>query len=109
MSNSHYLRVGPVSPLAGARPVQPIRRDALSHSAAYPNDVAAATGGSLRGAYAQLVGNADNDGPVIRVRDAATHQVIHEYSSSEVEHMDQKLKDYAEMLSRRAIQRSAGS
>jgi uncharacterized FlaG/YvyC family protein len=64
-------------------------------------DAAAVTGGQLSAAYAQLYVNPDTHDVVIRIRDSATDEVIREYPSSEIEHMAEFLKQYADTLARR--------
>jgi FlaG protein len=107
MSDSQFLPVGPVSPVSGAPAVRRVGRDARTRGAANQRDVAAVTAGSLHSAYAQLVVDPDTHDVVIRVRDATTHELIREYPSSEVQHMDKAIKDYVDALARRNAQRNA--
>jgi hypothetical protein len=110
MSDLQANPVGPVAPVSSAPPVRPVERETPSSGAPGQHDVAAVTGGSLKGAYAQLVINPDTHDVVIRVRDSATDEILSEYPSSAVEHMATDLMHYLETLERRrAAKRSAKS
>jgi hypothetical protein len=101
MSDLPTLPVGPVPPVGGVAPTRPVQREAHAAGAPSRQDVAAVTGGSLKGAYAQIVINPDTHDVVIRVRDAVSHAIISEYPSSEIEHMAKDLNDYLDTLRRR--------
>jgi hypothetical protein len=114
MSEPQTPPVGPVPPVGGTPRVDPVRREAQPNvpsggeGAAGKQNVAAITGGSLAGQYAQLVINPDTHDVVIRVRDAQTDRVLREYPSQEIEHLAMYMKQYAATLARRrAAQRSA--
>lgn len=118
MSDSRDLPVGPVQPIGGAAPVQPVRAEpplpgAAPHVAPTGGPqlqhAAAVTDGNLPGAYAQFFINPDTHDVVIRVRDATTDQVINEYPSREIEAMNVYMKKYADTLARRHAARSSGS
>ena len=103
MSEIQRVAIGPVRAVGRSAPVQPVQGEPISGGgaglpAAQP---AAITGGSLPAAYAQLVLNADKEEAVIRVRDAATDAVIHEYSSDEVSAMSAQLRQYTPATVRR--------
>jgi hypothetical protein len=101
MSDLPINPIDAVSPVRGVAPARPVGRDATTGGASSQRDVAASTGGSLPGAYAQLVINPDTHDVVIRVRDTATHEIISEYPSTEVEQMAKYLMDYLDTLQRR--------
>jgi hypothetical protein len=108
MSDLHTNPIEPVQPVGGVAPARPIAREAPESGAASRRDIAAVTGGSLKSSYAQLVINPDTHDVVVRVLDSATHAVIREYPSSEVEHMAKYLKDYVDALERRRTARRGG-
>jgi hypothetical protein len=109
MSDIEGISIQPVPPVSGPAPVQPVQHepgrtptpDSGAKPPARPTDVAASVGGSLPSAYAQLVVNPDTRDVVIRIRDASTDEIIHEYPSSEVENMAKYLKQYVATLARR--------
>ena len=105
MSDRVDAPISPVRPVAAVRPVHPVR----AISEAKPRaDIGAVTGGSLPAAYAQVVVNPDTHDVLIRVRHAATDQVLSEHSSSELEAVSASMKQYAAALARqRAAQGSA--
>ncbi len=104
MSDRADSAIGPVSPIAGSRPIQPVRAEP---DPAPPRgaDIGAITGGSLPAAYAQFVVDPDTHDVVIRVRDATTDQVISEYPSRAVEEMAAYMRQYAAALARRRATR----
>jgi FlaG protein len=63
--------------------------------------VAAATAGQLRSAYAEFVVDSETHEVVVRIRDNATHEVLHEMPSPEVQALMRSLSDYAQLLARR--------
>jgi hypothetical protein len=105
MSDS-TLNIQPTPPVGGVAPVLPVRpeRPAGTPAAGRPEPgghaVAASTGGNLRAAYAQFVINPDTQDVVVRIKDAATDQVLSELPSKEVQAMSTYLKNYAETLAR---------
>jgi len=114
MSDSRDLSIQPTQPVGGASAVQPVRSEGSVGTSGSPqpepdeHTVAAATGGSLRAAYAQFVINPDTHDVVVRVRDSETDQVLSETPSPEVERVAKYLKDYANTLARhRAALRSS--
>ena len=106
MSDSLDHSVKPVAPVAGSQSVQPVRPEppqpiiARSATPDRKPDVAASTSGSLPPAYSQFVVNQDTHDVVIRIRDAATDQVLAEYPSQQVEEIAAYMKTYAETLAR---------
>jgi hypothetical protein len=108
MSDTKNLRVEPTPAVRGPAPVKAATHE-LAAATPVPGDrrptpghatPAAATGGNLRPAYAQISVNPDSHDFVISVRDAATDQVISETPSPEVEAMSKSLQDYAAALAR---------
>src|SRR5438067_258207 len=95
------LRIEPTPAVSAPAPVQPVRNDAPiarpvdQKPAPAPGITVASTGGTLRPAYAQYAVNPDTHDVVIRIRDAATDQVISETPSREVEAMTKYLNEYA--------------
>lgn len=111
MSDSH---TPPVRPVTGAGSVQSVRAEhAPGHAAAEPkrepSSPAAATGGTLRAAYAQFVVDSDTREVIVRIHDAATDEVISELPSKEVQAMTKHLRDYAETLARHRAALGGGS
>ena len=90
-----------VSPVLGPAATPAVRRVADPRVPAHQHDVAAITEGTLPHAYAQLVVNPDTHDVVIRVRDAATHEIISEYPSEAIEHMAKDLMQYLNTVQRR--------
>lgn len=116
MSDSWDLQIQPTPPVGRPSAVQPIRSEDPVGGPGHPGPrpgqsaPAAATGGSLRAAYAQFVVNPDTRDVVIRVRDSSTDEVLSETPSPEVEAMARYLRDYANTLARhRAALRAAAS
>ena len=74
-------------------------------------DRVAATGGRLRAAYAQYVVDPETHEVSVRIRDAATDEVIRHIPSAEVEVVNTALREYAEALAlrRAAAQGKAGA
>lgn len=100
MSDSHTLSVRPVT---GASSVQPVRAEHPPGHAAERQpepSPAATTGGTLRPAYAQFVVDSSTNDVIVRIRDAATDEVISELPSREVQAMTRHLREYAEALAR---------
>jgi FlaG protein len=108
-------QIEPTPPVRGAEPVRPVRP--AERPAGTPDQgsvpdrhsVAATTGGNLRGAYAQYVVNPDTQDVVVRIRDAATDQVLSELPSKEVQAMTAYLKNYVETLARHKTALQGGS
>jgi len=106
MSDSRELVIHPTPAVVGTPGVAPVRSEGsvATPGKAIPErgaeGAAASTGGDLRAAYAQLVVNPDTHDVVIRVRDAATDEVLSEIPAEQVEAMARYLKDYAETLAR---------
>lgn len=107
MSYGRDLRIEPTPAVTSPAPVQPVWHEAqaadpVQHKPARdPHTAAAATtGGNLRAAYAQYDVNPDTNDVVLRIRDAATDQVLSETPSKEVQAMSKYLNDYAATLSR---------
>jgi FlaG protein len=110
MSDRIDSSVGPVSPINGARPVQPVREDEAPATAKpVALGVGATTGGSLPPAYAEFVVSSETQDIVLQVRDPRTNEIVTEYPSRQVEAMAAYMKQYAATLARRqAAQASAG-
>ena len=89
-------RIEPTSPVAGVRAVRPIRRKLWARPAQRGATPAAATGGSLRPAYSEVDVDPDTQEMVVRVRDAATDEVLSELPAKEIQAMNKHLKDYAD-------------
>jgi hypothetical protein len=108
MSDARDLRIQPTPAVNGPVPVQLVRHEApvqppiARPPAADPNATSATTGGNLRAAYAQFAVNEDTHDVIIRIHDAATHQIISETPSREVEAMAKYLSDYAATMRLRA-------
>jgi FlaG protein len=105
MSDLHIPQVTPASPIARSAPVQPVRRDRPTNepfdsSRPGPNTVVAATGGSLRPAYAQYVVDPTTHDTVVRIRDANTGAVISETPTPEVQAMVRAMKAYVDTVAR---------
>ena len=100
------LRVEPTPAVRAPAPVQPVRHAAPIAAtvdrkrAPEVHTPEATTGGTLRAAYAQIAVNPDTHDVIIRIRDAATDQVISETPSKEVEAMTKYLTDYAATMGR---------
>jgi hypothetical protein len=116
MSDFRDLRVERAAPARSADPVQaaPFEQPATSDAALqksvgrhagvkHDEDVVAALTGRLRNAYAQYIFDPETNDVVVRIRDAATDQVLSELPSPEVQAMTQHLREYAAMLARRRI------
>lgn len=84
-----------------------------SPSAAHDADEgpAVATAGHLRAAYSQFVIDPETHEVSVRIRDAATDQVIRQIPSAEVEAVNKALREYAQALALRhaAAQGKAGA
>ena len=108
------LRVEPTPAVRAPAPVQPIRRDAPiavrpdQKQALEPASAVATTGGSLRPAYAQYAVNPDTHDVIIRIRDAATDQVLSETPSVEVEAISKFLTSYAATMGRHRAATTSG-
>ena len=104
MSDRIDSSVGPVLPVNGTRPVQPVRTEPdqpAGAKAALGHGVGAATGGSLPPAYSEFVVDADTHDIVLQVKDAATNQILSQYPSREVEAVAAFMNRYAATLARR--------
>jgi hypothetical protein len=106
MSDSRDLQIQPTPAVVGTPGVLPVRPEgaASTHgqakAEASAHSAAVSTAGNLRAAYAQFVVNPDTHDVVIRVRDAATNEVLSEFPSEQVQAMSKYLKEYAETLAR---------
>jgi hypothetical protein len=107
MSYGKDLRIEPTPPVASPAPVQAVQHQAPAADSVARKPagdpratVAATTGGNLRQAYAQYDVNPNTHDVVLRIRDAATDQVLSETPSKEVQAMSKYLNDYAATLSR---------
>jgi FlaG protein len=109
-SDRPELRVDPTAP---ARPTQPLQAamggpstpsaPAEPRAAKRPtrtDEAAVSTGGHLRPAYAQYVVDPETHEVSVRIRDAATDEVIRQIPSAEVSAVEKALRDYAEALAR---------
>jgi uncharacterized FlaG/YvyC family protein len=111
MSNSYDLRVEPTAAAHAAQAVQAARLERPAADAAAQKqrraqdarDAVASVGGQLRSAYAQYVVNPDTHDVVVRIRDAATDEVLSELPSPEVQAVTRALREYAETLARLRI------
>ena len=112
MSDIRDLRVEPVAPAAAVEPVQPTR---AAHAPAQPapsleskhEPAAVSTIAQLGTAYAQYLVDPDSQDVVLRIRDAATNEVLSEIPSAAVQALDTHLREYAELLARRRAASSA--
>ena len=111
MGDSRDLPVEPIAPVGGVRqveaaptvtpvggqqpPAKPVRQQQKSDSAQYQ---AAVSTGS---AYTQFVVNDKTNEVVVKIRDAATNEIIVELPAPAVQAMDKDLRDYADLLARR--------
>ena len=103
------LRVDPTAPARAAEPVR--HNDVPGHAAAgvpepalqrrHQEDAAVATAGQLRPAYAQYVVDPATHEVSVRIRDAATDEVIDQIPSAEVAAMERSLREYADALARK--------
>jgi hypothetical protein len=113
MSASNDIRIEPVAAPRAAGPVQhaaharPQLPPDEPKAAAEDVDVAASTMGHLQNAYAQFVIDPDTDEVVVRIRDASTDRILTELPSPEVQAMGRHMKEYADMLARRAAMQQA--
>jgi hypothetical protein len=106
MSDIQDLRVEPVAPAAAVEPVQPARK---AHAPAQPapgpdskhEPAAVSTIAQLGTAYAQFLVDPDSQDVVLKIRDAATNEVLNEIPSPAVQALDKHLREYAELLARR--------
>src|SRR4051812_29391346 len=93
MTDPRTLRIEPTAPTSGTEPVHAARHPATTspsareHTQEAEHEQAVATGGSLRAAYTEFVVNPDTDDVVVRIRDAATNQVLNEIPSREVQNI----------------------
>jgi hypothetical protein len=102
-------RVDATTPAVGTEPV----RDYLpgmtavpanaSRSSVHPetDEPVAATAGHLRPAYAQFVVDPETHDVSLRIRDAATDEVIRQFPSAELEAMNKAMREYARALALR--------
>jgi hypothetical protein len=116
-SDRSELRVDPTTPAVGAEPVQEYVPNRVRLPSGEPRVVRAAeqergasTDGHLRAAYAQYVVDADTHEVSLRIRDAATDEVIRQMPAAEIAAVNKALREYAEALARRhaAAQAKAG-
>lgn len=99
--------IGPVAPVTTAPAVHPVRAEPPVQTPGTRADIGpvkrdqvASTGGGLPAAYSQFVVDEQTHDVVIRIRDAATDQVLAQYPSQEVENIAAYMKAYAETLAR---------
>ena len=111
-SDRPELRVDPAAP---ARATEPLRTATGRVGQAVPNDGltpsgrqarrdhehAVSTAGQLRPAYAQYVVDRETHDVSVRIRDAATDEVIDQVPSAEMAAMDRSLREYSEALARK--------
>jgi FlaG protein len=113
-------RVDPTSAAAGTEPVRDFVPGAPSRAftaeggraqgrADQDEERAAATGGHLRPAYAQYVIDPETHEVSVRIRDAATDEVIRQIPAAEVTAANRALREYADALRRAAAQGKAGA
>jgi hypothetical protein len=115
MSDTPELRIAAIPPTGAAEPVQHahgVRDGAAAHPAQpapapVEQDVSASTNGQLQNAYAQFVIDPHTHDVVVRIRDAATDRILTELPSPEVQAVSRNLRDYAELLARRAAMQQA--
>ncbi len=69
--------------------------------------IAAMTDGLLRAAYAQYLVDPDTHEVVVRIREAGSGRVLHELPSAEVQAISRRLREYRELLERRATSERA--
>jgi FlaG protein len=112
-------RVDPTSAATGTEPVRDYgfgraagaAKGSLASAHAESDEPAAATSGHLRAAYTQFVIDPETHDVSVRIRDAATDEVIRQIPSAEVEAVNKALRDYAQTLALRhaAAQAKAGA
>lgn len=118
MSDTPELRIAAIPHTSAADPVQHAHDVRVAAAAAEraprvetgqdePADVAAATDGQLQNAYAQFVFDPHTGEVVVRIRDTATDRVLDELPSREMQALSRNLREYAEMLARRAAVQQA--
>ena len=105
MSDIRDPLIAPASPVGRSAPVQPVRRDLptngpVDQTQPRPGTVVAATGGSLRPAYAQYVIDPTTHDTVVRIRDTTTGAVISESPTPEIQAMQQAMKASADTVAR---------
>jgi hypothetical protein len=116
-SDRPELRVDPTTPAGAtervhdrvlARAALPVRESAVPTQA---DPVAAFTSGHLRAAYTQHVIDPETHEVSVRIRDAATHEVISQLPATEIEALSRSMREYAEALALRhaATQGKAGA
>jgi hypothetical protein len=117
MSHSNDLRIVRLRPSAAPKAIKvayptprivplldahPDRRESDEQDQPEGNQVAASTGGQLQSAYAQFVVDPNTHDVLLRVRDAATHRILQEVPSVELQAMSRNLTEYGDMLARRS-------
>src|SRR4051794_20522842 len=105
-------RIEPTSPVRGVRAIRPLRRERRARSAQPNVSPAATTGGNLRPVYSEVHVDPDTQETVVRIRDAATDEVLSELSSQEIQTMNKHLKDYADAAAARhraALHKGSGN
>ena len=123
MADRPELRIDPTAPtraaeslrlpsgLSGQQPVPADASTAAPGQGRPEHEPAVATAGHLRPAYAQYVIDPETHEVSVRVRDAATDEVIRQIPPAEVAALNRSLREYAEVLARRhaAAQAKAGA
>ena len=118
MSTAHR-RVDPTTAAVGTEPV----RDYVPGKASVPvsggrspvhhasDDPVAATAGHLRPAYTQYVVDPETHDVSVRIRDAATDEVIRQIPAAELAAVNKAMREYAQALALRhaAAQAKAGA
>jgi FlaG protein len=113
-------RIDPTTPAVGTDPVRdympgrpavPAGGSPSSAHAVESDEPVAATAGHLRAAYTQFVVDPETHDVSVRVRDAATDEVIRQIPAAEVEAITKALRQYAQALALRhaAAQAKAGA
>jgi FlaG protein len=113
-------RIDPTTAAAGTEPVRdympgrpavPVNGGRSSVDALDSEAPVAATAGHLRAAYTQFVVDPETHDVSVRIRDAATDEVIRQIPAPEVEAINKVLREYAQTLALRhaAAQGKAGA
>ena len=112
-------RVDPTTAAAGTEPVRDYvrakaalpARGSLSWAPVESDDPVAATAGHLRPAYTQFVVDPETHDVSLRIRDAATDEVIRQIPAAEVAAVNKAMREYAQALALRhaAAQAKAGA
>jgi hypothetical protein len=124
ISDVPELRVDPTAPTRagqalrgpGGRFEQPVPADASTATPGrgrreHEPEPVVATAGQLRPAYAQYVLDPQTHEVSVRVRDAATHEMLSQIPPAEVAALNRSMREYAELLARHhaAAQAKAGA